>query len=81
MLSGVSWTGAMQSGQIHQARSKRLKNYGNVVIVPQFGKVYFGEVIMKNGLRHVTMLRFELGSPLGGSCTMASGSGNGSTWP
>jgi len=57
------------------------KVYGNVVIVPQFGKLYFGEVIMKSGLRHVTMLRFELGSPLAGEGGIGGGTGNGSTWP
>jgi hypothetical protein len=58
-----------------------LQTFGNVIIVPQFGKLFFGEVIMKNGLRHVTMLRFQLGSPLGGGGTVGGGTGNGSTWP
>jgi hypothetical protein len=61
--------------------SNVLQTFGNVIIVPQFGKLFFGEVIMKNGLRHVTMLRFQLGSPLGGGGTVGGGTGNGSTWP
>ena len=58
-----------------------LKTYGNVIIVPQFGKVFLGEMTVKSGTRHITMLRLELGSPIGGGINFGGGGGNGSTWP
>jgi hypothetical protein len=58
-----------------------LKTYGNVIIVPQFGKVFLGELNLKSGTRHLTMLRLELGSPVAGSMSIVGGGGNGTTWP
>jgi hypothetical protein len=54
---------------------------GNVVTVPNFGRIYFGEVLIGEADRRLTMVRFDLGSPKAGK---ASGSGvqtNGSWSP
>jgi hypothetical protein len=58
-----------------------LKVYGNVIEVPQFGKVYLGEVALQQYEREVTMLRLELGSPAGGATVGPTGSGGGTTFP
>jgi hypothetical protein len=60
---------------------KVLKTYGNVIIVPQFGKVFLGEMIVKNSARYVTMIRLELGSPIAGNMAIAMLQGNGADWP
>ena len=39
---------------------------GHSVIVKDFGTVYFGELLIGRSERRLTMVRFELGSPIGG---------------
>lgn len=46
-----------------------------------FGKVFLGELVIKHGFRTLTMMRFEIGSAVSGSGTLAQGTGNGSPWP
>jgi hypothetical protein len=58
-----------------------LKIYGNVIEVPQFGKVYLAETILKHYEREVTMLRLELGSPSAGTAIGPSGGGGGTGFP
>ncbi len=58
-----------------------LKIYGNVIVVPQFGKVYLGEVMLQQYERQVTMLRLELGSPTTGTGGGPGAGGGGSTYP
>ena len=58
-----------------------LKVYGNVIEVPQFGKVYLGEVMLRQYERQVTMLRLELGSPSGGVTTGPTTGGGGTGFP
>lgn len=58
-----------------------LRIYGNVVVVPQFGKIYFGEVQLQRNQREVSTFRVELGSAVGGSTNGPGGSGGGSTYP
>lgn len=52
-----------------------------VIVVPDFGKIYLGEVYVKEGTRQLTMMRLELGSPLAGSLTLGGGQGNGTAFP
>jgi len=49
--------------------------------VPDFGKIYFGEMFIKGDSRRLTMVRFQLGSPDGGEVAAAEGETNPSTWP
>jgi hypothetical protein len=58
-----------------------IKRYGHVIEVPQFGKIYIAEMMLKRHERDVTMLRVELGSPIGGSSSNAEASGGGTTYP
>lgn len=58
-----------------------LRIYGNVVVVPQFGKIYFGEVQLQRDQREVSTFRVELGSAVGGSAGGPGGTGGGTTYP
>ena len=50
--------------------------HGHVVHVPDFGKIYFGEMFITGDSRRLTMVRFQLGSPDGGEVTAAEGETN-----
>jgi hypothetical protein len=39
---------------------------GNIVIVPEFGRIYFGELLISTHTRSLTMVRVTLGSHVGG---------------
>ena len=58
-----------------------LRVYGHVIDVPQFGKVYLGEVILKQYEREVTMLRLDLGCPTAATTIGPSGGGGGTGFP
>ncbi|HME11526.1 MAG TPA: choice-of-anchor P family protein [Candidatus Acidoferrum sp.] len=54
---------------------------GHVITVPHFGKVYLAEVLIEHFRRTLTMIRLELGSPVGGSGVVAQSGSNGRTYP
>ncbi|HWZ42104.1 MAG TPA: hypothetical protein VNW97_01435 [Candidatus Saccharimonadales bacterium] len=58
-----------------------IKNWGPIIVVPQFGTIYLGEAVVSSGQRRVNMLRLELGSPDGGTLIAGSGGSNGTTFP
>src|SRR5262245_5321510 len=51
----------------------------NVLIVPELGRVYVGEILISASSRRLTMLRFELGSEDGGTLASVDIDSNG-TW-
>jgi hypothetical protein len=55
--------------------------HDHVVEVPDFGKIYFGEMFIKGASRRLTMVRVQLGSPSGGEVAAAEGEANGDPWP
>jgi hypothetical protein len=55
--------------------------HGHVVVLPNFGKIYFGELFVTHNARRLTMVRCQLGSDDGGEITGGSGETNGSTLP
>jgi hypothetical protein len=55
--------------------------FGNVIIVPDFGKIFLGEVLLQENSRRLTMMRLEMGSPVGGSLEVGGIQGNGTTYP
>jgi hypothetical protein len=72
IVKKVAWDGAPHpTAQIH----------GHVVRVPNFGKIYFGEMFITDHSRRLTMVRFQLGSDDGGEVTVSGGESNGSTIP
>jgi hypothetical protein len=54
---------------------------GHVLIIENFGKIYFGEIFITACSRRITMVRFQLGSDDGGDGSGGSGETNGTTWP
>lgn len=54
---------------------------GHVVIVPDFGRVFFGEIFITDVSRRLTMIRLRLGSPEGGSVGVSEVETNGSWFP
>ena len=72
IVQEISWAGAPHpTATIH----------GHVVRVPNFGKIYFGEMFVSGDTRRLTMVRFQLGSEDGGEVTVAEGENNGEKWP
>jgi|GEM_PF-1402778 len=53
----------------------------NRLTVHGLGRIYFGEIIVEEGSRRVTLLRFELGSLIGGDASACEVVSNGSRWP
>ena len=54
---------------------------GNALVVPDFGRVFFGEMFISDCSRRLTMVRLDLGSPTGGESTLAEAEANGPYWP
>ena len=55
--------------------------FNHVVVIPDFGKLYLGELLLEKKMRTFTMMRFVLGSPVAGNITVAGGQGNGVPYP
>lgn len=72
IVQEISW-----DGEPHPTASI----HGHVVRVPNFGKIYFGEMFITGDSRRLTMVRFQLGSPDGGEVTAGEGETNGGIWP
>lgn len=58
-----------------------VRRYGNVLVVPHFGKIYLAEFMVKSNEREVTMLRLDMGSATTASVSGPGAGGNGSTYP
>jgi hypothetical protein len=58
-------------------QQKEIQVYGPIVVVPRFGTIILGEVIVKHSSKRLQMLRVELGSPDQGCILCAIGEGNG----
>lgn len=49
------------------------------IVVPEFGRIFFGELLITDESRRLTMVRLELGSPFGGTLACVEVESNG-TW-
>ena len=58
-----------------------VKTVGHAFEVPEFGRIYIGEVLAQYRKRTVTMLRFELGCPVVATMMTAQAGGNGHPFP
>lgn len=54
------------------------KHYHNIIEIPEFGKIFLGELIVDCSSYQLIMARFELGSPTEGCISAATGKTNGS---
>ena len=55
--------------------------FRHILVIPNFGVLFLGEVLMQDYARRLTMMRFKLGSPVAADLTVAGGEGNGSNYP
>lgn len=51
------------------------------VVIPGWGKLILGELLISANTKKIAMVRAELGSPRGGDLEMAYGGENGGGWP
>jgi hypothetical protein len=51
---------------------------GNMIVWPGFGRIFLGEVLVRECDRRMTMVRLQMGSGAGGSGSVGDGSTNGS---
>jgi hypothetical protein len=58
-----------------------VKPVGHALEVPEFGRVYIGEVIAERCKRTVTMLRIQLGCSISGNTTVVQTMSNGRPYP
>jgi hypothetical protein len=54
---------------------------GHVIEVPNFGKLFLGELIVHRNAFQLVMIRLELGSPVAGDVSVAAAKSNGRTNP
>jgi hypothetical protein len=54
---------------------------GNRLAIEGIGTIFFGEIIIQEGFRRVTLLRCQLGSPDGADMSACEAQSNGETWP
>lgn len=67
--------------QVTGIKSGEISNWGPIIKIPQFGTIYLGEVILRQGQRHLNMFRLQLGSPQAGGFVGGSTGGNGTGYP
>ncbi len=53
----------------------------NHIHLPDYGRIYLAELLIGEGSKRLTMLRFQLGSPVGGSAAIGDGQTNGTKLP
>jgi hypothetical protein len=58
-----------------------LKSYGASVDVPQFGRIYLGELVVTKGMKRLNMIRFDLGCDAEGGGTSGGSAVNGEPVP
>lgn len=55
--------------------------FAHSIYVRDFGRIFFGEVVVQGGTYSLSMLRVKLGSPVGGAVSVATARSNGKTAP
>jgi hypothetical protein len=68
LVKSINWAGAPYPGA-------RIDHHS--IVIPDFGKIFVGELLITDVSRRLTMLRFELGSPTGGDVACAEVESNG----
>jgi hypothetical protein len=71
-VTGLSWDAAVPEG---------VEILNNRVTIPGLGRLYFGEIVIDDKYQRVSLLRFELGSNVGGCATACEASHNGGHYP
>jgi hypothetical protein len=69
--------GAYRTSLARYPQESGWKQNGLAIEVPDFGRIYLAELIVRSSYRRLNMLRLELGSPVAGRVVVASASCNG----
>ncbi|HET7437124.1 MAG TPA: hypothetical protein VFN10_20615 [Thermoanaerobaculia bacterium] len=56
-------------------------NHGYSVEVPEFGRIFFGELFVNEGMKRLSMIRIDLGCTFCGSANVGQNGTNGETFP
>jgi hypothetical protein len=72
IVKNIEWQGKPAAGT---------KISGNRVDIEGIGSIFFGEILIEEGFRRLTLVRFELGSPYGGQGSVCEVQSNGTNWP
>jgi hypothetical protein len=72
VVKSLKWAGAPPPGT---------EILGNRLTIEGFGRIFFGEILIDENQRRVTLLRFELGSPVGGDASACDVGSNGGGYP
>jgi hypothetical protein len=75
IVSGLRWADGVPQGVTPGPAP------GNTLAIPGLGTLYFGEIYIEQGLRRLTLLRTQLGSPDGGSGAFVDCISNNQTIP
>jgi hypothetical protein len=77
------WRGMIFGTVVKEIRTKHkgVRINGNVIRLEDYGTIYLGELLIEAGRRRLTMLRVELGSPVGGSLICTDVESNGGMIP
>jgi len=54
---------------------------GNRLAINGIGTIFFGEILVEESFRRITLLRFQLGSPYGADGSACELQSNGESWP
>ena len=71
-------SGYVELSFVRRIRYKKKWRDGNMLSFKGFGRIYFGEVLMKESSRRVTMVRLAMGSDTEADVTLAEADPNGS---
>ena len=71
-------SGYVELSFVRRVRYKKKWRDGNVLYFKGFGRIHFGEVMMKESSRRVTMVRLAMGSDTGADLTLGEVDPNGS---
>ena len=69
IVKSIRWNGKPYPGS---------RILGTMVVIPNYGRVFFGELLIAKTSRRLTMLRARLGSPARGDVEAGGGEANGS---
>jgi hypothetical protein len=72
-VTGLEWTGGVAPDGVELLNNR--------LTIPGLGRIYFGEIIISDHYQRASLLRFELGSNVGGETTCCEASSNGNWIP
>jgi hypothetical protein len=92
MLTDGNTGWSHSNGTLHTSMVKQVRAVGSgtssgelpyayAIYIPHVGNIYLGEIFVSAGLKRITMLRAELGSPFAATMAVGMPVGNGGLFP